>query len=322
MVFTSSFLSFADVPNNDTVNISAYINAPINISLVILEDYAPYTEPYDIHLIAAANKTTYCIINTSDEDGYENINQTSLNVSIYLSGHQADSVNPKYKYELYFDENTNLNACKNTTMGGGASSDGYIEYNCSISIPYYAENGTWVCNATIYDTSTRLIHGQKEATAILHELIALNISTPDEDNSIYFGFLALGSNATNQNWNITVKNIGNMPIRVNMTATNMSDGTIDDTYGMNCNVSYINETDIYFDDSGASFTQDIGDAAWTNLERGWTSADDMMLDAAIDDSGSEYYIYWGLNLINSQNLSPQPKGACRGWLFFDAMLAE
>lgn len=308
--------AFADVPQNDTVNISAYINSPPVIETVELEDFAPYDVDGDITLVAAGNKTVYCIINASDEDGYLNLNYSDLNVSIYNVGYSG-AADPKYKYILPWSDTTNVNSCLNQTSGGGETSDGWTLFNCSVSMPYYTENGTWECYARIYDTASRQYYGNRTDNATLYTMLALNISVEEID----FQFFALGQNGTREDWNTTIENIGNVPLTVDMSATNTSDGSIVDTYAMNCNTSYINETDIYFNDAGAYDQIDSGN--WMNLDSGWTSASNMALnEAAADNDPNRFYtIFWGLNLINSQSFVPQPKGSCRGWLFFDAVMS-
>jgi hypothetical protein len=306
---------FADSPQNDTVNISAFINSPPNITLVILDDFTPYSEPSQIDLVAANNKTVYCLVNASDADGYANINQTSLNVSIYLlSRGYNETWNPKYQYNLIWNDTINTNACLNKTMGGGNGSDGWIDYNCSISMPYFTENGTWVCVAQIWDIATLLVHANMSANATVNELIALNISTP----LINFGFLALGDNTTDPSFNTTIENIGNVPLTVNMTAHWNQTDILDDKYAMKCGVSYINETDIYFNDVQTGYDA-LDSGNWKGLERGFQPASQMSLQETANSTNVYYTIFWGLNLLNSQNLNPQPKGTCSGWIFFDAL---
>lgn len=313
--------AFADVPENDTVNISLRINTIPNITVVILDDFDDNLD--EITLNAGTNETVYCIVNATDFDGYDNLNMSSLNVSIYhqASGYGATN-NPKYRYNLAWNDTTYANACLNQSHDGGASYEGTIVFNCSISMPYYAENGTWICVAQIDDLSSGTpLHHINSDTATLLEMIALNITAGINDVGIDFGFIALGENASQPHWNTTIENIGNVPLIVNISATNTSDGTIDDTYGMNCNVSYINETDIWFNDDGTYDDIDSGSGNWYQLETGMTSADNMLgFEEAVDDDKVFYTIFWGLNLINSQGMTPQPKGACRGWLFFDAMI--
>jgi hypothetical protein len=320
IVVILTYSAFADVPENDTVNITAYIYAPPNITYIEFEDFAPYNAPpnSDIDLVAYGNKTAYCVFNVTDKDGYANINQSSLNVTIYFAQAGLGSTgNRKYNFSVYWNDTQNNNACINQSFGGGDTYDGWIYYNCSFSMAYFAENGTWSCFANIKDISEKGPWANNTANATVNELIALNISR----NWIDFGFLGLGENTTSASYNTTIENIGNVPISVNVTAGWNFTEILDDSYAMKCNISYINETDIYFDDAdGSTFHSDIGGADWENLDSGFNSASDMVLNEANSYSvSSTYTIYWGVNLLNTVNMVPRPQGACSGWLFFDAL---
>lgn len=317
-VFLSVGFSFADVPDNDTVNITAYIYAPPNITFVELEDFAPYNaQPNsDIDLVAAGNKTVYCLANVSDKDGYNNLNHSSLNVTIYFAeAGYGDTNNKKFNFSIYWNQTHNTNACINQSVSGGETSYGSMYFNCSFNMPYFAENGTWTCFVKIKDISEKGPWDNLSANATVKELIALNISR----ESIDFGNLALGENTTNRAYNTTISNIGNVPIKVNVTAGWNYSNVLDDTYAMVCNRSYINETDIKFDADG-TFTPDITGTGWNALTTGLTSTNDMTLnEPSAFTPSAEYTIFWGINLIESQNFAEKPAGICTGWLFFDAL---
>jgi hypothetical protein len=301
--------------NNDTVNITMYVNTPPNVTFVELDDYAPSIPADQIDLVAAANKTVYCILNITDPDGYEDINQSTMNVSIYLlsRGYNATE-NPKFQNNLLWSNTINSHACLNTSLGGSNNnSDGWRDYNCSIQMPYYSENGTWVCVAKISDTFR--LKGEKNDTCDVNQLIALNISV----DKIDFGALALGGNTTASNYNTSIENIGNVPLSVDITSAWNNSQPTNDTYGMKCTQGYINETDIKFDDEDQTFHSEIGDLAyWTPLAPGFTSASDMSLVEATSSTKVYYDIFWGIHLSASQPLNP--KGYCKGWLFFDAVI--
>jgi hypothetical protein len=309
-------MAFADVPENDTVNITIYINTAPNVTWVDLEDYAPHNGPAnDIDLVAAANKTVYCIINASDYDGYLNLNHSTLNVSIFHTDNSG-SEDPKYYYLLNWSETPANNRCWNQSTYGGALYDGGVQYNCSISMPYYAENGTWTCNAKIKDASTPTpLSSNRSNTATLHELIALNVSAVND--IINFGYLAVGENISDSSMNVSIENIGNVPLSINVSGIWNYSNPGDDQYAMKCNVSYINETDLYFDND-QTFNADF--SGWTSLSAGtMTPATSMSLAEASSATRVFYTMFWGLNLINTASLSPQPQGKCNGWLFFDAL---
>jgi hypothetical protein len=301
-------LAYAEAPKNDTVQLNMTINTPPNITIVTFDDYTPLND--DIDLTAGTNKTVYCIINASDYDGYDNINLSSLNVSISNRGFTG-AEDPKNEYILAWNNLDNNHACLNQTYGGTSTLEGSIILNCSIQMPYYTENGTWICNASILDNSNNPLRVIAFDPANIMQLIALNIST----ESIDFGFIALGENRTEAQDNTTIENIGNVPLRVNVTASWNDTDLTNDTYAMKCVQGYVNETDIKFNASG-SYEDNIGN--WNQLDTGFTPATQMSLTEAAGLTRKYLDIFWGINLINSQ--SSTPKGACKGWLFFDAIM--
>lgn len=302
------------VPDNDTVNITLHINTAPNVTFVELDDYNPASPADQIDLIAGYNKTVICNVSVYDYDGFNNINHSGTNVTIRFANN-PDTTN-KYYFQLVWNDTTAVGSkCHNLSVEGSPDYNGTVHYNCSVSMPYYAENGTWICTVRVRDYSANPLPANRSDTATVNELIALNISR----DSIDFGYLAVGENTTNARYNATIENIGNIPIRVNVTAGWNYSNILDDTYGMQCNTSYINETDIRFDADG-TFTPDIAGAGWTPLAPGLTTASAMTLNEANNEVTRAYStIFWGLNLINTASLATQPQGLCWGWLFFDAL---
>ena len=303
----------ADPPTNDTVNISIYVNTPPNVTFVLLDDSLD-SPANEIDLVAATNQTVYCSFNVSDFDGIESINQSSLNVTITsnTTGYTGTE-DIKFEYHLAWNDTTNVDACLNQSTGS-LPNGGWNYYNCSISMPYFAENGTWTCLARIFDNTSS--SGNSTDSALVNQLVALNISR----DSIVFGAIGLGQNTTSQDYNTTIENIGNVPLSLQMTSHWNESLPLNDTYAMTCETGQINESDILFDDDN-TFTSNIGDAGnWTylNSTSALITSSIGLVEAANYSAPAYHTIFWGINLQKSIVLNP--RGQCNGFLFFNAIL--
>ena len=314
LLFVMATTVLADPPENDTVNISIVINTPPNITFILLDDNLD-SPANEIDLIAATNQTVYCTFNVSEFDGTASINQSSLNVTITanVTGYTGTE-NVKSEFYLVWNDTTNVDACLNQSTGS-LPNGGWNYYNCSISMPYFAENGTWSCFARVFDNTS--ISGNATDTALVNQLIALNISR----DSIVFGAIGLGQNTTSQDYNTTIENIGNVPLSVQMTSHWNVSLPLNDTYAMTCTSGQINESDILFDDDN-TFTSNIGDTGnWTYLNSTSTliTSGIGLVEAANFSVPAYHTVFWGINLQKS--IALDPRGQCSGFLFINAIIA-
>lgn len=300
--------AFAAVPENDTVNITLNIETAPNISSIVLNDDDWTGADNTMELVAGGDRRVTCMINATDYD--DDINVSSIDVVVNFTGNPAAGVaDPKYEYQFTYADAYADGVCFNQTEGSD-----WINYNCSVDVPYYAENGTWTCFATISDLSTGVpLTDSDNDTADISQLIALNVTTPDANNVINFGALAVGENSTDQSYNVSVENIGNVPISVDVNGHWNYTTPNDDSAAMTCAVGNITETDILMKDDG--YVASL--AGWTALNTGgFTTAPTMSLVEAVDATRVYNPIYFAVNLQNSVN----PMGSCSGWLFFDVIL--
>lgn len=110
----------------------------------------------------------------------------------------------------------------------------YAPTNWTVNVSPYDDDGIGTSDSTVYDL----------ATVTAFTLLQTNIS---------FGVLALGQNTTTNNQNISVQNIGNERIDINLTGYGTNSG---DNISMNCTLGTIPIHNLEYDN--ASFTYGAG----------------------------------------------------------------
>ena len=173
------------------------VNGSASFNLTVLENFPPQVsavsiqDPIDLSpgssLFVTCNATIRENNNISDIIG---VNATLFQES---TGHFApDDNNDHYT-------NASCHSLQNSTFESN--------YSCGFSMQYYANNGTWRCNVTATDQYNAT--GFSPAPFLVNELLALDI-TP---SAIDYGRMQ-ATNASLDNVNMTVTNLGNVPFNV------------------------------------------------------------------------------------------------------------
>jgi len=209
--WTASFLLFSGTASgvsswnvNATVNVT---NVLPTINNVILDDIssAPANQ---IDLSAGSTSLVYCNATVNDTNGYQDISSAS---AVIYDGAVANPTSADNNESHYSNTTCTLSA------GSGITRDA----SCAFTVRYYANNATWTCNITAFDTDNANVTGTD--TAAVNLLVALNIST----NILNYGNIApLAESASVTE---TITNHGNWQIDLVLNGTAMpcsSVGTI------------------------------------------------------------------------------------------------
>jgi hypothetical protein len=178
-------------------------NSPPNITSIFVDDgtFAPAGE---IDLSPGDIKVVLCNGTADDPDGFSDI--SAVSAVFYASGNGTLPTYPEDNNTLYKNSSCTLSAGYSTTKKN---------FNCSFSLFYYAQNGTWTCNATVNDTKSE--NASAITSSTVNNLIAFNISSLE----INYGNLAPGgASASSVVYYIT--NFGNTRIDLSLNGTNMS----------------------------------------------------------------------------------------------------
>ncbi|MCX6710109.1 MAG: hypothetical protein NTV63_04135 [Candidatus Woesearchaeota archaeon] len=179
------------------------INSLPNITSIFVDDET-FSPAGEIDLIAGDLRQVLCNGTADDPDGFSDID--NVTAVFYASGNGTLPTDPENNNTLYQNNSCSLSAGYDTTKK---------DFNCSFSLFYYAQNGTWTCNATVNDTKSEA--SSSIATSNVNNLIALNVSSLE----INYGNLAAGGeSASSVVFYIT--NLGNTKIDLSLNGTNMS----------------------------------------------------------------------------------------------------
>lgn len=181
------------------------LHAPVIDSIVVDENIAPVGE---IVLSAGSTRFVNCTVAVSDEDGPDGI----LNATATFYYNLNVSSDP--------DDN-NVHYTNSSCSVAGTNSTSKI-FLCGFDVYYHANNGTWICNATSYNSLHYSANNHTNATIL--PLYALNLT-----DGISFGNVEPNQESGEVTANIT--NIGNMPINMTLQGYAVSIG---DSIGMNC----------------------------------------------------------------------------------------
>lgn len=196
---------------------SLWDNVLPNVTSVFVDDQ--FLDLIDkIDLNAGGITTVFCNVTGYDEDGYADIIIANATFYSYLNS----SDDPDNNNTHYTDANC-------TITGDDGANERYFQ--CIFNITYYATNGTWICNASVYDSYNEMAHG--DDTTYINELYAINL-TPLID----FGDVPTG-NISNEITSF-VTNIGNVEVDIGIDAYADFDG---DGAAMNCTNANISLND-------------------------------------------------------------------------------
>jgi hypothetical protein len=282
--------NYVNVTVDTTVNIS---NSPPQILSLIIDEVVAGE---NVTLLAGRTRTVYCNFTVRDWDGTADINRS--NATLWHSSSLINNSNDNNDH--YFNS-----SCVQVGTSGLYDS----LYQCAFDVQYYANNGTWYCNATVADhyyfsqpNENYTDTGQN--TTIFNNLYALNIST----KLIDYGEVAVEDYSAEQIINVT--NFGNRDINVSVRGygVNESDGL-----AMNCsaqgNITISNER--YAITSGVAFGS-MNQLSGTN-----TNIDVLQVSQRINDTQANWNsTYWKL-YVDPTNV---PAGICNGTVVFTATI--
>ncbi|MGV8172147.1 MAG: hypothetical protein ACP5OA_05655, partial [Candidatus Woesearchaeota archaeon] len=166
--------------------------------VIDLIDITDYSVPENtIILNAGGIKTIYCNIVASDSIGVGNI--LGANATFYFIQNSSGDMD---EYNTHY---TNSSCALNETTLSNKT------FSCGFDVYYFANNGTWVCNASVYNVQGGVGHGN--FSTIIAPLYALNVT-----DGISFGDVESG--VASAEFIASISNLGNMP--VNMTVQGYS----------------------------------------------------------------------------------------------------
>jgi hypothetical protein len=185
----------------------------------------------NILLNSGSTKNISCNATFEDSNGAGDI--ISASAFFYMQGFNASS----------FDNNASHYTDNNCTLISNTSNRS--NFLCSFNVLYYANNGTWICNASVYDISG--FNATNWTNTTISPIYSLNIT-----DGIDFGQASAQTPSLNIATNLT--NIGNMAINVTIQGYAL---VIGDKTGMNCSDgTNITIQNIRFStNSTANFTQ-------------------------------------------------------------------
>jgi hypothetical protein len=208
LLLLSVWLSFLMEPIivGQPYNESTLVNTTVNIT-----NAAPFIYdvkiPPSINLIAYDNLTVLCNFTVYDYDN----NTVGANATLHLSTVSSDSAP---------DHNTLYSNSSCTPM---APIDFITNYTCAFTVRYYANNGTWFCNATAFD-NLNASNSNISNPGIVNPLIAIKT-----DLLLDFGQFGVGEQSNDSLANIT--NAGNRNINISVRGYGVTDG---DNLAMTC----------------------------------------------------------------------------------------
>jgi len=173
--------------------------APSIVSITVNRvGYAPGT---NIDLIPGTMTPVECNGTINDTNGYSDI----LNASaVFYDSNAATPTSPDNNETHYTNSSCTLSA------GSGLSKD----FHCYFNVLYYANNASWTCNVTAYDTDGA--YNSSSNTTNINILVALNVSNTTID---YGNMAPLETSSSSVIENIT--NHGNVKLDLVLNGTDM-----------------------------------------------------------------------------------------------------
>jgi hypothetical protein len=220
------------VISGQSYNSTALVNTTVNIT-----NAAPLISSINletpINLVAYSTKTVYCNVTAYDYDNNTNM----VNATFYHSSVQPTSAD------------NNNNHYSNTTCSRISPLSYYTNFTCGFDVSYFANNGTWYCNATVTDTlsvSTSNLSNSGTLNPLIAIKVPLLLDYGDVGvNRVSNDTLANITNAGNRNANISVEGYGATP--QDGYAMICSSGSIAlnlERYNITANSSYMDMTQL------------------------------------------------------------------------------
>ena len=198
--------------NHKNVTVNTYVNItnakPEVLNVTIYE--STNTSFFNVTVTAGSTKKVYCNATVRDWDGFNDIvNATGILWHLVNSSENASNDNSTH----YTNSSCTLNASLSAYVGW---------YVCAFDVWYYANNGTWNCNVTVFN-SYNFKSAYNNSTTV-QPLYAINLS-----EGIDFG--SVESLIPSNNISVSMTNFGNMLINVSIQGYAL---IIGDNVGMNC----------------------------------------------------------------------------------------
>ncbi|MGV8085992.1 MAG: hypothetical protein ACP5N1_00020 [Candidatus Woesearchaeota archaeon] len=270
---TNNFTSISDI-RNLTISITPNID-----NIFLTDNFSPINQ-----IVLSAGKTRFvnCSVVVSDPEGTDNIVGVSAKLFYYLnSSGDIDNNNTHYTNNscMLIDE-TSLNKT----------------FSCGFDVWYYANNGTWYCNATVINGYS--VAFSNNVSAIIQSLYAINLT-----DGLNFG--ASQSNVPSGNITVNITNFGNMPVNITIQGYAVFLG---DNVGMNCsdNTNVTIDSIRFSTNIAANFTQ-------KNSMNGSIQPLNFRINKQINNTLILNTTYW--------QISPNPGSVnriCGGYIIFDA----
>jgi hypothetical protein len=268
----------------DATNVSVRANItqsrPIILSVFVDDGI---NGPLNVTLTEGAYRLVTCNVTVRDYNGYGDIRLMNATFFHITSSHGAAD-----------DNNTHYTNTNCSTIGNDGQYIGY--YACPFSVAYYANNGTWTCNATAEDSKP--YQNSLFNTTIIEQLFAINVT-----DIIDYGNLAVEDTSTDRTANVT--NFGNM----NLNITVFGYGAVqNDGLSMVCEVGNISVDSQHYSVNGTAVFADKqileSGAQWVNALTVFQQTNDTVLVTNAT--------YWQLYV------PPNPFGVCNGTVVFEA----
>lgn len=279
VILYNAFFSFSYSVGTNYRNVS--IDTRVNITNAAPEIIS-ITTPSSVTLSAGSTKLVECNVSARDWNGAGDINYTEA--LLFHSTSSAGSAD---------DNNTHYTNSSCTVVGQNGD---YKNFTCGFYVYYYALNGTWTCNATVYDNSS--FNDTAENTTTVNQLLALNVT-----NLIDYGDLAVGDTSTNKTANVT--NFGNVAINISVSGYgNQSNDGLAFVCAIG-NITVDNE----------KYSANISDTYSTKIALSSTQtqiADLTISKQTVPGSLKTNTTYWQLYV------PPNPFGQCNGTVVFQA----
>jgi hypothetical protein len=282
--------NYANVTVDTTVNVS---NSPPQITAIIIDEDVTGE---NVTLLAGRTRTVYCNFTVLDYDGTADINTS--NATLWHSSTTISGANDNNDH--YF----NSSCVEINTIDSN-----YARYQCAFDVQYYANNGTWYCNATVVDhyffsQPNENYSDTGQNTTIFNNLYALNISTKLVD----YGQVAVEAYSAEQTVNIT--NFGNRVLNVSVRGYGASEN---DGLAVNCSQN----GNITIGNERYAITSGVAWASKTALSGTNTNINTLqILQETVDGTQIINSTYWEL-FVDPTNV---PAGICNGSIVFSATI--
>ncbi|MBR9676008.1 hypothetical protein GOV05_03300, partial [Candidatus Woesearchaeota archaeon] len=267
---------------NNSIKRNITINNVPNVVSIDLDDDLPAPLGF-IDLAAGITKSVLCNLSVTDNDGYAHV--SGMNATFFYYLNKTDDPD---------DNNTHYTNTNCTNVGNDGLNTKY--FSCEFNISYYANNGSWTCNATAYDnlSSTSYLN----TSSVINPLYALNFSV-----NIDFGDVSTAN--ISEETNTSIINVGNIEIDIGLDAYGTTDN---DGIAMNCT-----KNNISFDDMRYSLLTGEPFNNMNKINDTMYELNNFNLSKQINNSLSTKNIYWRIRP------TPLSFGICTGVVVLTAL---